>query len=64
MGYFYSASRNTFFHSDVPYKDIPLDVVAISNALHEQLMIASLKDGKKITTDPSGLPIAIERLTD
>ncbi|NNB15969.1 hypothetical protein [Pseudomonas fragi] len=64
MGYLYSASRSTFFHSDIPYKDVPLDVVAISNALHEQLMIASLKDGKKITANPDGLPMAVERLAD
>lgn len=61
MGYFFSPSRLAFFHSSVPCKDAPDDLRPLTNERHEALMEDILRNGKELTADAAGDPIAVAR---
>lgn len=61
MPYLFSASRLTFFHTEVPCADIPGDVVEITDEAHEALMEDLLMRGKILQADDQGAPEAVPR---
>lgn len=61
MGYFFSASRLTFFHSAIPCDDVPDDLRPLTDERHEALMEDVLRNGKQLAADDAGDPIAVAR---
>jgi hypothetical protein len=59
MTLYYSGSVNGFYDSRI-HKEMPADVVEISEALHSRLM-ADQTTGKSIGPDKKGLPVAVYR---
>jgi hypothetical protein len=57
MGIYYSAMKQAFYDSDINLP-MPADVVAISDALHVELLEA-LYSGGSISIDANGAPIAV-----
>lgn len=62
MPYLFSASRLTFFHTEVPCANIPEDVVEITDEKHESLMEDLLMRGKTLQADDQGSPEAVTRV--
>lgn len=60
MGYSYSASLNTFFHTSVPDRNVPSDAVDITDEQHEELMLRQAR-GMRIQAGEGGLPEAVVR---
>lgn len=60
MGYSYSASLNTFFHTSVPDGNVPSDAVGITDERHEELMVLIMKQRKRLAADEDGLPTTLE----
>lgn len=60
MGYSYSASLNTFFHTSVPDGNVPNDAVGITDEKHEELMMLIMKQRKRLAADKDGLPTTVE----
>lgn len=58
---YYAASTNGFYDS-VIHKVRPQDAVEISQALYEYLLNQQ-SEGKLITSDDNGYPIAVDRVT-
>lgn len=56
MSYFFSPSRLAFFHSDIPYQELPGDLVAVTDELHEKLMTMQMEKGMKIVAGAGGTP--------
>ncbi|MCE0871059.1 MULTISPECIES: hypothetical protein [Pseudomonas] len=59
MPYLFSASAGAFFHTDVPYKSLPADVVEISDDTHEEIMTKVSREGMTLQADADGLPMAV-----
>lgn len=57
--YYYSASTNSFYHSEIN-KLMPDDAVHIPDGLHRTLM-SELEKGKQLSSD-NGFPIAIDKV--
>ena len=60
MGYSYSASLNTFFHTSVPDNNVPSDAVDITDERHEELMVLIMKQRKQLVAGEDGQPTTVE----
>ena len=60
MGYSYSASLNTFFHTSVPDPDVPGDALDITDEQHEALMVLVMKQGRQLVAGEDGQPTTVE----
>lgn len=56
----YAASTNSFYASDIYYKNLPNDCVEIENDAY-QLLMQGQAEGKVITSNNDGIPILINR---
>ncbi len=60
MPHLFSQSVRAFYHTDVPYTELPEDVVEVSDEEHEAIMDALLLHGKVLRADAEGAPQAVE----
>lgn len=61
MPYLFSPGRLAFYHTEVPYPDIPADVREVTDEEHDLLMQGLLTQGKVLQSDAQGAPVLVPR---
>lgn len=61
MPYLFSPGVGAFYHTDIPYPDLPEDVREVSGAEHESIMEGLLMQGMVLQADADGAPRAVAR---
>lgn len=61
MPYLFSPGHLTFYHTEVPYPDIPADVREVTDEEHDLLMQGLLTQGKVLQSDAQGAPMLVDR---
>ncbi|WEA18948.1 hypothetical protein [Pseudomonas juntendi] len=61
MPYLFSPGHLTFYHTEVPYPDIPADVREVTDEEHDLLMQGLLTQGKVLQSDAQGAPVLVDR---
>lgn len=64
MPHLFSPSTLTFYHTEVPYPDLPEDVNEVTDELHEGIMESLLLHGKVLQADAEGAPQAVEAINE
>ncbi|MBA6098962.1 hypothetical protein H4C80_17790 [Pseudomonas juntendi] len=59
MPYLFSPRVAAFYHTDIPYPDLPDDVQEVSDEEHESIMEDLLMQGMALQADPDGAPRAV-----
>ena len=61
MPYLFSPGHLTFYHSEVPYPDIPADEREVTDEEHDLLMQGLLTQGKVLQSEAQGAPVLVDR---